>query len=174
MSEGLATPDKRGPGRPPKRTALRERLRSKAPQKLDGIEGSRFAIPGAEQHEGVSLQWKRYSVQGQQDPYHIAAHRRNGWEPMQAEDFPELAARDDQGNVIPGPIIKDGMMLMGRPQELTDQAEARLAAKAAKQIHDQKVQIGLAPAGTLPRVGQDMRGQRMGIQTEAMRQVVED
>lgn len=174
MSDGLAAVEKRGPGRPPKRTALRERLRAKAPQRLEGLEGSRFAIPGAEQHEGVSLQWKRYSVQGQHDPYHIAAHRRNGWEPMLAEDFPELAARDDQGNIIPGPIIKDGMMLMGRPEELTRQAEAALEAKAKKQIHDQKVQVGLAPAGTLPRVNQDMRGQRMGVQTEVMRQVIED
>lgn len=166
---------KRGPGRPPmradtNRTALRDKLRAKAPVVLDFTETDKFAIPGAERHEGVSLQWKRYSIKGEQDPYYLAEMRRGGWEPMLAEDFPELVPSDASG-----PVIKEGMILMGRPEELTKQAEAALAARAKKQIHDQKVQVGLAPAGTLQRVGRDMGGQQLGIQTEVLRQVaVED
>jgi hypothetical protein len=165
---------KRGPGRPPlrpesPRTSLRDRLRASAPKTLENLTEDKFAVPGAERHEGVSLQWKRYSVKGEQDPYYIAALRQNGWEPMQAEDFPDLP------NDGSGSIIKEGMILMGRPAELTRQAEAMLETRAKKQIHDQKVQVGLAPNGTMPRVNQDMRGQRMGVQTEVMRQVtVED
>lgn len=167
MSEQAET--KRGPGRPPMRTSLRDKLRSKAPKKLEMNDDDRFAVPGADKHEGVSLQWKRYSVKGEHDPFYLASLRQNGWEPMTTEDFPGMPGMDD------GTIIKDGMILMGRPKELTDQAEASLRAKANRQIHDQKVQIGLAPSGTLQRVNQDLRGQSLGIQTEVMRQVtVED
>lgn len=166
---------KRGPGRPPmrpesNRTALRDRLRASAPTNLDSTDGDKFAIPGAERHEGVSLQWKRFSIKGEQDPYYLAELRRGGWEPMDAADFPELVPSGAEGS-----IIREGMILMGRPAELTKQAEARLDAKAKKQVHDQKVQVGLAPAGTLQRTGQDLRGNSLGIQTEVLRQVaVED
>jgi hypothetical protein len=179
MTEATEAPIKRGPGRPPlraePRTSLRDRLRANAPTILEGDGSDKFAVIGLDRHPGVSVQFKRYSIKGEHDPYHISQHRRNGWEPMQAEDFPEMAARDENGQIIPGSIIKEGMILMGRPKELTDQAEAALAAAARKQIHDQKVHVGLAPAGTLPRTGKDLNGQRLGVDTEVLRQVtVED
>lgn len=166
---------KRGPGRPPlrdsNRTSLRDRLRAKAPKSVDMTNtDDKFAIPGAEKHEGVSFQWKRHTIKGQEDPGYMTTLRRGGWEPMTAEDFPELAAEGETGS-----IIREGMILMGRPKELTEQAEGILNARAKKQIHDQKVQVGLAPSGTLQRVNSDMRGNRLGIQTEVMRQInVED
>jgi hypothetical protein len=173
MSMTEPTP-KRGPGRPSlrpdtNRTSLRDRLRASAPKTLESLAEDKFAVPGAERHEGVSLQWKRYSVKGEHDPYYIASLRQNGWEPMQAEDFPELP------NDGSGSIIKEGMILMGRPAELTRQAEALLETRAKKQIRDQQVQVGLAPNGTLARVNTDLRGQKLGVQTEVLRQVtVED
>ena len=43
-----------------------------------------FYIPVDEIPEGSSYEWKRWSVNGQEDPFYIAQLREQGWEPVGA------------------------------------------------------------------------------------------
>ena len=166
---------KRGPGRPPlnaevKRSPLRDRLRAKMATVREQTNPDRFFIPEDMKPEGVEVQWKRYSVHGQEDPYYIANMRSAGWEPMTHEDFPELVPEGYKG-----PIIKDGMMLMGQAAELTKKARDKDRKAARQQIADREAALGMTPKGTLPRTSTDLHGRSLGVQKEMVMPIaVED
>lgn len=126
------------------RVPLRERLRGKV--RMQTANADRFYVDPTTIPEGVSFEWKRHSVYGQQDPSYIASLRRNGWEPALAEDFPEQVLEGETG-----PIIKDGQIAMVRPMELTKQARDEAERSAKEQVRAREAQLGLAPAGTGPR-----------------------
>lgn len=149
MTEQTGIEPKRGPGRPPlrpdtKRVPLRERLRGKTRKYT--ISSDRFFIADEDKPEGVDFNWKRFSVQGQEDPYYISNMRQQGWEPVDAEDMPNLAPEG-----ATGPIIKDGMILMARPMELTMQSRKELEALSKRQVTDREKQMGIAPTGHAQR-----------------------
>lgn len=140
---------KRGPGRPPmrpeaSRAPLRDRLRGK--KRHEAIHTDRFHVPESDLIEGVSFEWKRVSVSGQEDPAYIGAQRRQGWEPVYAEDMPSLALDGYEGA-----IIKEGLQLMARPQELTDRANKEAQEASRRALLDRQVQMGVAPSGHLQR-----------------------
>lgn len=163
MSTTAAAETNKPVGRPPKRSPLRERLHGKT--RMDTQNSDKFAVPNVP--EGVSVEWKSYAVAGKTDDYYIASLKRQGWELMDAEDFPDLVPEGARG-----PIIKEGMALMGRPMELTLQAIAEQERLARGMVRDKEKQLGLAPAGTGPRDHPDVRPR---ISKEVMRPVpVED
>jgi hypothetical protein len=106
-----------------------------------------FYIPVEEIPEGLSYEWKRYSVMGEEQPFYLAGLREQGWEPVDPKRHPNW--------VPPGynqpSIIKHGLILMERPMELTEEArrEARFAAK--QQTRDAEERLGKTPAGELTR-----------------------
>lgn len=146
--------EKRGPGRPRKeevRSAgrsgpIRERKR-KGGQLNDPFYVAPSSIP-----EGSSYEWKRVTVYGKGDPTYDILMREQGWDPVESARHPELVA---EGHV--GPIIRDGLMLMERPIELTEEARAedRIAARAAVSV--KKEQLGESPAGTFERTVSEVR-----------------
>jgi hypothetical protein len=108
------------PERPPLRpdasrpsSPLLDRLRGKT--RRHTLTSDRFLIPEEDKPAGVSFNWKRWSVHGQEDPFYIANMRLQGWEPVNGDDMPGLVP---EGHT--GPIIKEGVILMARAQELTD------------------------------------------------------
>lgn len=174
MSELATEQVKRGPGRPPmrekeemrasedvKRLPLRDRLRST--ERLDKITDDKFFIPPHMIPDGVSLEWKRYSIKGMEDPYYLASLQRQGWEVMVAEDFPGLVPNGHKG-----PIIKEGMVLMGRRAELTNAAVAEMKRTAQEQMAIQHKRLHEAPQGTGPR---NEPGVRPSVTTEVGRMV---
>lgn len=106
-----------------------------------------FYIPLDEIPEGLSYEWKRYSVAGQEDPFYIAGMREQGWEPVNPKVHPNW--------VPPGykepHIIKGGQILMERPMELTKEAIAERKHNAKQQIRDAESRLGKADAGELAR-----------------------
>lgn len=143
------------------RTPLRERLRAKAATVKDNSHPDRFHIPDDMKPEGVKLDWKKFSVYGQEDPYYIANMRAAGWEPMTHEDFPDLVPEGYKG-----PVIKDGMMLMGMAEELYKKLVAKREAGSRQQIADREAMLGMTPKGTAPRTTTDLTGRRLGVQKE--------
>ena len=142
--------EKRGPGRPRREDSdirssarsapIRERKR-KGGQLADKYHIDASAIP-----DGMSYEWKTVSVFGKEDPSYNVMLRDQGWEPVTSDRHPDMVAEGYKG-----PIIRDGLMLMERPIELTREAQAEDRAAAREVIQTKKQQMGEAPAGTLPR-----------------------
>lgn len=106
-----------------------------------------YYIPLDEIPEGLSYEWKRWSVSGLEDPFYIAQMREQGWEPVPPKRHPNW--------VPPGykepHIIKGGMILMDRPMELTKEARAELKQLAKQQVREAEQRLGKTDDGTLQR-----------------------
>lgn len=149
------------PERPPLRpdasrpsSPLLDRLRGKT--RRHTLTSDRFLIPEEDKPAGVSFNWKRWSVHGQEDPFYIANMRLQGWEPVNGDDMPGLVPEGHSG-----PIIKEGVILMARAQELTDQAYAEVARASKQQVQDREKANGVAPNGQAPRVQPDLKKELM-------------
>lgn len=181
----IPVPDaKRGPGRPRNsvvtdrpplrpddaRPSLRDRLRETT--RTFKTNEDRHNIPEAIKlrNEGISFEWKRHTCKGEEDPFYIAGMRRQGWEPVDAADVPELVPEGYTGSVV-----VDGQLLMARRQELTDQAHREVAELSRRQIAERERANGLAPSGQAPRLSAQeygtLKGNKGGLQNEVMRPV---
>jgi hypothetical protein len=128
------------------------------------LNESVFYIPIEEIPEGLSYEWKRWTVVGEHDPFYIAALREQGWEPVPPKRHPNW--------LPPGfnepHIIKGGMLLMDRPIELTEEARRELRKLSKKQITEAEQRLGKTPDGELTR---DHPAVRPRITKEVMRPV---
>lgn len=127
-----------------------------------------YYIPQDEIPEGLSYEWKRWSVVGEHDPFYIAQQREQGWEPVPPKRHPNW--------VPPGynepHIIKGGMILMDRPQELTDESRRELRMLSKKQVREAEQRLGMTPKGELTR---DWDGIRPRLEKQVMRPIaIED
>lgn len=86
---------------------------------------------------GMSVEWKRETLIGANDPSYDVFLREQGWEPVDGDRFPGFVMAGHQG-----PIRRDGMILMERPVELTQEAmaEDRDNARRAVAIKEQQLQ----------------------------------
>lgn len=138
-------------GAAPRSEGLREDAGREAPRtrrRTRGVQDDRFAIPAHIQARmpGSTLEWKRESVYGKDDPHHLMALKENGWLEVQTDQLPGLMPEG-----VKGAIRRDGMVLMERPIELTREAEAEMRALANDQVRAQKEAMGQTPTGTLDR-----------------------
>ena len=115
----------------------------------------KYAIPSGEIPEGWCYEWKRQSVYGKEDPSYQVAQAQAGWEPVDPKRHPALMPRGYAGHTIE----RDGMVLMERPQEITDDFNRRLLRESAKQMREQEERVGSAPQGQLQR--HDAKGQSL-------------
>lgn len=164
---------KRTRGRPPKvareiakepiRETVREPVRSgtrevvgrdgKALSRKRGGNVDRFYIPPHIVPYGWTYEWKRESLFGQEDTAHLIHMQENGWRPVMAETHP--------GYFMPegykGAIRRDGLIMMERPAELTEEARNEERAAAKYLMEAQKEQLGLQ----LPK---GFSGEHKGVQ----------
>lgn len=73
-------------------------------------------LPTPNPQEGYKFRWVRTSLMGNTDPTNVSARFREGWEPVKAEDHPELMLAQTSGNVEIG-----GLALCKMPSEMVDQ-----------------------------------------------------
>lgn len=128
------------------------------------VQEDMFYVPIDEIPEGSSYEWKRWSVNGLEDPFYIAQMREQGWEPVNPKSHPTW--------VPPGysqpHIIKGGMILMERPQSLTDEAKAENRKLAKQQMREAEQRLGMTPKDTLTR---DHEGVKPRLVKELMRPI---
>lgn len=124
-----------------------EHTRSRRRLRHAGENRDELYIPVEEIPEGVSYEWKRFSVNGQEDPFYLAQMREQGFEPVDPRRHPNWLP---PGYNLPH-IIKGGLILMERPQELTDEARQEMRAMAFNQIQEAEQRLGKTPKGTLTR-----------------------
>jgi hypothetical protein len=138
-TENLRAEDKRGTEHVPPR--VRTRLRKGL------VQRDEFFVPIEEIPDGLTYEWKRFSVNGLEDPYYLAQMREQGFEPVPPSRHPNW--------VPPGynspHIVKGGMLLMDRPVEFTLEARAEAHDAANKQIREAEQRLGKTPVGEMTR-----------------------
>lgn len=87
-------------------------------------------LPDPTPEPGYGYRWVRTSILGQADPTNVSGKMREGWEPVRAEDHPELMlGASPSGNVEIG-----GLMLCKTPEEFVEQRDAFYAKQSKAQM----------------------------------------
>lgn len=141
----------------------RARLRTAQVRDLLGDAGlddgtDEFYIDPSVIPAGWCYEWKMISVLGKEDPAYSVALRRKGWEPVPAIRHPEMMPLGERD----GPITRKGVMLMERPQELTDEARRIEKFRALSQVRGKEEQLNSAPPGTFDRANKGASMTKLG------------
>ncbi len=125
-------------------------LREQGSSDDDGVD--KFYVDPKIIPDGWSYEWKTFTVLGKENPSYQVAMAHKGWEAVPRARHPHLMPINHQGETIE----RDGMILMERPLEITQEARARDLRVARAQVRGKEEQLGGAPAGTFER---DNKGQ---------------
>jgi len=87
------------------------------------------ALPDPKEHPDFNFRWVATHVVGAADPSNVSKKVREGWEPVKAEDHPELQHLAKSGNIEIG-----GLMLCRMPREITEARNEYYAAQAKGQM----------------------------------------
>ena len=91
------------------------------------------SLPTPTAQDGYKFRWIRTAIMGQFDPTNTSAKFREGWEPVKAEDHPELKMMADPNSRFKGNVENGGLLLCKAPAEMVEQRNAYYA----KQTNDQ-------------------------------------
>lgn len=116
-------------------------------QRRRGYSSDIFHIDPALIPDGMSWEWKRKTVFGQEDKIHMVGLRENHWEPVQVTE----ANRHLVGEGQTGAIERQGMILMQRPKYLTEDAHQEALQASIAQRQGQRQSVAQTPAGSAPR-----------------------
>lgn len=125
--------------RPGIRDAAERARRIRADMPSNEEMTDRFFVDKGAVPEGWSYEWKRKALLGKEDPSYDVQVARAGWEPVPSDRHPGMLTE------------LDGMVLMERPQVVTDDAHNRNYAAAKSAVAQKENQLSDSPGGTLPR-----------------------
>lgn len=111
----------------------------------DGVD--KFYIDPRVIPEGWSYEWKALSVLGKENPSYQVALAHRGWESVPRSRHPEMMPDNYRGETIE----REGMILMERPKEITDEVKAIDLRNARQQVRSKEEQLGAAPQGQFER-----------------------
>lgn len=112
-----------------------------------------FYIPRDMIPDGWDYEWKRRTVQGQEDPAYQVALARTGWTPVPVKRHPELMPANWTGMTIE----RKGQVLMERPKEISDRVRQLDDRRARNQVRAKEQQLAAAPPGTMEKEFSDPR-----------------
>jgi hypothetical protein len=113
-----------------------------------GGDGSdKFYIDPREIPDGWSYEWKTLEVLGKPNPSYQVNMARVGWEAVPRSRHPQMMPDNYPGNTI----VRDGMILMERPLEITQEAQGKERAEARQQVRAKEIQLGATPDGQFER-----------------------
>lgn len=81
-------------------------------------------LPSPNPEKGWVFRWVRTSMMGQSDPTNSSAKFREGWEPVKAENHPELMYQADPNTRFKGNVEIGGLLLCKAPEEMAQQRDA--------------------------------------------------
>ena len=91
-------------------------------------------LPPLPEEDGWVFRYIRTSIMGTADPSNVSAKFREGWEPVKAEDYPELKIQADPNSRFKGNIEIGGLLVCKAPKELMSQRDAYFNRQAQAQI----------------------------------------
>ena len=91
-------------------------------------------LPQPNERPGWVHRYVRTSTLGTVDPMTVSSKRREGFEPVKAEDYPELMAHASIDGQFKGSIEIGGLVLCRAPAEFMQQREAHFEKLANQQM----------------------------------------
>ena len=91
-------------------------------------------LPDPDPQDGYVFRWVRTTVLGQPDNTHVSQMFREGWEPVKAEDQPELKLQSDLNSQFQGNIEVGGLLLCKCPEEKMKQRTEHFQKIAENQM----------------------------------------
>lgn len=91
-------------------------------------------LPDPYEQDGYTFRWVRTAIMGQSDTRNVSTQRRDGYEPVRAEDHPELMLSMDHHSGASGNVEIGGLMLCKAP---TERIKARQAYYEG--VNDQQI-----------------------------------
>ena len=91
-------------------------------------------LPSPEPRPGWVFRYIRTSIMGTADPSNTSAKFREGWEPVKAEDHPELMHMADPNSKFKGNIEIGGLLLCKTPEEFVKQRNSHYQQQAEGQM----------------------------------------
>ena len=84
--------------------------------------------------DGFVFRWIRTSLMGNADNVNASKRFREGWEPVRAEDHPELMLETDRDSKFTGNIEVGGLLLCKAPEEKMAQRQKHYQDVASQQM----------------------------------------
>ena len=78
-------------------------------------------LPSPAERPGWIHRYIRFATLGSADPMNLSGKRREGFEPVKAEDYPELMAHASVDGQFKGSIEIGGLVLCRAPKEMMEQ-----------------------------------------------------
>ena len=78
-------------------------------------------LPSPTPQPGYEFHWVRVSTQGQVDATNVSSKLREGWEPVKAEDHPEITLVAVENDRFKDNIVIGGLMLCKAPTEFVEE-----------------------------------------------------
>jgi hypothetical protein len=91
-------------------------------------------LPRIDAREGWVHRWCRTTLMGAADPMNISKSRREGFEPVKAEDYPEAMIHASIDGQFKGSIEIGGLVLCRAPKEMMEQRAKHYAKLAESQM----------------------------------------
>tara|TARA_R110000824_G_scaffold72101_1_gene184225 strand:- start:6826 stop:7293 length:468 start_codon:yes stop_codon:yes gene_type:complete len=94
-------------------------------------------LPVPDPQDGWVFRWIRTSMMNEQDNRNVSKRLREGWEPVNREDHPELALEQSDRNSEwgeKGALEIGGLLLCKGPEEMADQRSAHYRQMAEGQL----------------------------------------
>jgi len=84
-------------------------------------------LPSPNPRPGISHRWVRTSMGGQSDVQNVSSKLREGYEPVKAEDYPEMMMHASAEGRFKGNIEVGGLVLCSIPSEFLKQRDAHFS-----------------------------------------------
>jgi hypothetical protein len=91
-------------------------------------------LPSPDKRPGWEHRWVRISFLGQPDPSNTSSKLREGYEPVKAEEYPELLVHASTEGRFKGNIEVGGLLLCRIPEEFLKQRDAYYANQNKAQM----------------------------------------
>lgn len=92
-------------------------------------------LPSPNPEPGYEFHWVRVSTQGQVDATNVSSKLREGWEPVKAEDHPEITMVSVENERFKDNVVIGGLMLCKAPVELVEERNEYYSNQTQSQIH---------------------------------------
>jgi hypothetical protein len=92
------------------------------------------SLPVPEPRDGWVFRWIRTSSLGRSDNTNVSRQFREGWEPVRAEDHPELKIMSDINSQFKGNVEVGGLLLCKAPLEKMKKRERHFQEVSDRQI----------------------------------------
>ena len=91
-------------------------------------------LPSPEPEAGYAFRWIRVSSRGNVDATNVSSKSREGWEPVKAEDHPEITLVDIEQEKFRDNVVIGGLLLCKAPIELVEERNEYYETQTSSQM----------------------------------------